>query len=237
MATASPNLQVGAPEGLHGDAADRDERRVPQVDAVRDRHHVADRGGRHLGVAARRVGHGLADLQPCHAVADGQHRARAAIADLPRGNHLVPDPPRGLAGPGGEDGLLDHVPHPGIGDGLAHKFGRRLGERPHLRARADERIVALHQYLIRSHMRDGKVGDQDPSAPIDHPAEHLLHADLNLLSVRVPPAACRAARAAQFVSAPRYQSQSAITVVAEVPEREVRRGQTRRKAKRATACC
>src|ERR1700735_762229 len=44
--------------------------------------------------------------------------------------------------------------------------------------------MALDKDLIRAHVRDGEVGDQDAPAPIDHPTEHLLHADLDLLSVK-----------------------------------------------------
>ena len=166
---------------------------------------MVDVRGGHLGVAARRVRHGLADLEPFDVVAEGEHRARAAVADLPGRDHLVPDPPRGLAGAGGEDGLLDHVPHPGVRDGLAHQLGRRLRQRPHLGARADQRVVALHQNLVRAHVRDGKVGDKDPTAPVDHPAEYLLHADLNLPSVRnTRPRAD--GRSGHIFGAPRYQS-------------------------------
>ncbi len=36
--------------------------------------------------------------------------------------------------------------------------------------------MALHKNLVGAHMRDGEVGDKDATAPVDHPAEYLLHA-------------------------------------------------------------
>ena len=38
--------------------------------------------------------------------------------------------------------------------------------------------MALHKDLIGPYVRDGEVCDQDAPAPIDHPTEHLLHAEL-----------------------------------------------------------
>ncbi len=107
-------LQVSAPQGLDSDAADRDKSGVPKVDAARDRNHVADKRGGYLGVAAGRIRHRLADLEPFHVVAEREHGPRTAVADLAGRDHLVPDPTSGLAGAGGEDGLLDDMPHPRI---------------------------------------------------------------------------------------------------------------------------
>ena len=80
---------------------------------------MVDVRGRKLGVTARGVSHSLADLETLHVVAESQYGSGAAVADLAGSDHLMPDPPGGLARTGGQDGLLDYVAHPGVGDGLA----------------------------------------------------------------------------------------------------------------------
>jgi hypothetical protein len=72
--------------------------------------------------------------------------------------------------------------------------------------------MALHEDLIRAHMRGGQVGDQDAPAPVDHPAEDLLQFDLNLPSVGIS-TACQRSWRLIFVGAPRYQSDSALVPI------------------------
>src|ERR1700729_1463813 len=47
--------------------------------------------------------------------------------------------------------------------------------------------MALDQNLLGANVRDGKLGDQDAAAPINDPAEHLLHRDLSILVRATPP--------------------------------------------------
>ena len=110
----------------------------------------------HLRVAAGGVGHVLTDFEALDAVTQSQYCASPAVADLARGDHLVPDPPTGLAHTRGQHGLLHYVTHPGIGDRLFDQFGRGLRQGSHLRAGADERVLALDQDLLRPHVRNGQ---------------------------------------------------------------------------------
>ena len=169
-------LEIRASECLHRDAADGHERGVAQVDVVRDVHDVVEVRRRELRVAGRRVGHGLADLEPFDVLAEREHRARTAVPDLARRDHLVPDPPRRLGHAGRKHGLLDRVTHPWIREGLLGQLDRRLRQRAHLGARADERIAVVHEDLVRPHVRLGQVDDHHVAASIDHTTEDLFHA-------------------------------------------------------------
>ena len=139
---------LGPAHGVDRDPAYGHERGVAQRHLLRHRHHVVERGRDDLRVPGARVGDRLAHLEPRDALAERQHPPGAAVADLARHHHLLPDPPGGLAQPGREDGLLDHVAHPGIGQGLAGELDRGLLERPELGAGADQRVGVADEHLV-----------------------------------------------------------------------------------------